>query len=40
MTGNTAQPHPEQGMVQVAKAINDYAGHFDRPGFKPIYNVH
>jgi hypothetical protein len=27
-------------IVAVAKAVNDYAGHFDHPGFKPIRNVH
>jgi hypothetical protein len=35
----TAQPRV-QGLMQVAKAVNDYAGHFDHPGFKPIRNVH
>lgn len=25
-----------QGLVKVAAALNDYAGHFDHPGFKPI----
>ncbi len=39
MAGKTTQLRPAQGLVQVAKAINDYAGHFDHPGFKPIHNV-
>jgi len=40
MAGKTAQRRPAQGLVQVAKAVNEYAGHFDHPGFKPIRNVH
>ena len=40
MAGKTAPQRPAQGLVQVAKAVNDYAGHFDHPGFKPIRNVH
>ena len=40
MVGKTAPPRPAQGLVQVAKALNDYGGHFDHPGFKPIHNVH
>ena len=32
--------HNLKRMVQVAKAVNDYAGHFDHPGFKPIPNIH
>ena len=40
MAGKSAQQRPAQGLVQVAKAVNDYAGHFDHPGFKPIRNVH
>ncbi|MEP6969240.1 MAG: hypothetical protein ABJA49_02285 [Betaproteobacteria bacterium] len=40
MAGKTTQLRPAQGLVQVAKAVNDYAGHFDHPGFKPIGNIH
>ena len=40
MAGKTAQLRPAQGLVQLAKAVNDYAGHFDHPGFKPIGNIH
>ena len=40
MAGKTAQLRPAQGLVQVAKAVNDYAGHFDHPGFKPIRDIH
>ena len=39
MAGKSAQQRPQQGLVQVAKAVNDYAGHFDHPGFKPIRNI-
>ncbi len=40
MAGKTPQLRPAQGLVHVAKAVNDYAGHFDHPGFKPIRNSH
>lgn len=40
MAGKTTQLRPAQGLVQVGKAVNDYAGHFDHPGFKPIRNIH
>lgn len=40
MAGKKAQPPQAQGLIQVAKAINDYADHFDHPGFKPIRNIH
>lgn len=39
MTGRTAKQPPPQGLVQIAKAVNDYAGHFDHPGLKPIRNA-
>lgn len=39
MTGKTATQRPQQGLVQIAKAVNDYAGHFDHPGLKPIRNI-
>jgi hypothetical protein len=40
MAGKTAQQRPALGLVQVARAVNDYAGRFEHPGFKPIRNVH
>lgn len=40
MAGRTAKQRPQQGLVQIAKAVNDYAGHFDHPGLKPIRNAH
>jgi hypothetical protein len=40
MAGKVAKQRPAQGLVQVAKAVNDYAGHFDHPGFKPIRGIH
>lgn len=40
MAGKTAPQRPARGLVQVAEAINDYAGHFEHPGFKPIRNIH
>ena len=40
MQSKTPQLRPAQGLVQVAKAVNDYAGHFDHTGFKPIRNIH
>ncbi len=39
MAGRTAKQRPQQGLVQIAKAVNDYAGHFEHPGLKPIRNV-
>lgn len=40
MNGKAGQQYPEQGLVQVAKAVNGYATHFNHPGFKPIRSVH
>jgi hypothetical protein len=40
MAGKTAKQRPQQGLVQVARAVNDYAGYFDHPGLEPIRNVH
>ena len=40
MAGKTAHQQPAKGLVQVAKAVNDYAGQFEHAGFKPIRNVH
>lgn len=39
MAGKAGQKRPEQGLVQVAKAVNAYAGHFNHPGFTPIRKV-
>ncbi|MEO7008636.1 MAG: hypothetical protein ABI156_05750 [Caldimonas sp.] len=39
MAGKTAQQRPQQGLVQIAKALNDYAGYFDHPGFKSFRNI-
>ena len=36
MAGKTGQLTPAEGLVRVARAVNDYAGHFDHPGFEPI----
>jgi hypothetical protein len=40
MAGKDAQRRPTLGLVQVTRAVNDYADHFDHPGFKPIHNIH
>jgi Ni/Co efflux regulator RcnB len=40
MSGKNAQLHPAQGLAKVAFAVNEYGGHFNHPGFKPIRNVH
>ena len=40
MADKTAQAHQAQGLVRVAKAVNDYASHFNHPGFNPIRNLH
>lgn len=39
MAGKAGQQRPERGLVQVARAVNAYAAHFNHPGFKPIRNV-
>lgn len=39
MAGKAVQQRPEQGLVQVAKAVNAYATHFNHPGFTPIHSV-
>ena len=36
MAGKTAGVAPAQGLVQVATAVNDYARHFQHPGFALI----
>jgi hypothetical protein len=40
MAGKTAQLQRAQGLVKVAKAVNDYAGLFEHAGFNLIRNVH
>jgi len=36
MAGKTAGAKPEQGLVRVATAVNNYGRYFRHPGFKPI----
>jgi hypothetical protein len=36
MAGKAAKVKPEQGLVQVATAVNNYGRYFQHPGFKPI----
>lgn len=36
MKGKTPTQRPEQGLVQVAAALNNYGEHFEHTGFKPI----
>lgn len=40
MAGKTAKLPAANGLVKVARAVNEYGSHFDHPGFKPIRNVH
>lgn len=40
MAGKDAKLRPALGLVKVAGAVNEYNGHFDHPGFKPIRNAH
>lgn len=40
MAGKDAKLRPALGLVKVAQAVNQYGGHFDDPGFKPIRNIH
>ena len=40
MAGKNAKLRPAQGLVKVAQAVNEYGGHFDHPGFKPLRNLH
>ena len=39
MAGTAATQRSQQGLLQIARAVNAYAGHFDHPGLKPIRNV-
>ncbi|HJV96569.1 MAG TPA: hypothetical protein VJ608_11060, partial [Albitalea sp.] len=36
MAGKNAKLRPAQGLAKVVVAVNEYGGHFDHPGFKPI----
>lgn len=40
LAGKTAKQRPEQGLVQVAAAVNHYGQYFDHPKFKPIHVGH
>jgi hypothetical protein len=40
MAGKTPGAKPEQGVVQLARAVNDYGRHFQHPGFKPVHIGH
>jgi hypothetical protein len=40
MAGKNAKLRSSQGLAKVVVAVNEYGGHFDHPGFKPIRNVH
>lgn len=36
MAGKAKKAKPEQGLVKVASAVNNYGRYFEHPGFKPI----
>jgi hypothetical protein len=38
--GRDDKTAPALGLVKVAEGVNQYASHFDHPGFTPIRNVH
>ncbi|HEY0884198.1 MAG TPA: hypothetical protein VGE20_02895 [Ramlibacter sp.] len=40
MAGKAKKAKPEQGLVKVASAVNNYGRYFDHPGFKPIHLGH
>ena len=40
MAGKGASARRDKGLVTVAAALNDYARHFDHPGFAPIHDSH
>jgi hypothetical protein len=40
MAGKDAKQRPDQGLLQVAQAVNDYARTFDHPGFAPLRLPH
>lgn len=40
IAGKTPARTTQDGLIQVAAAVNDYARHFNHPGFKPIRIAH
>lgn len=40
LAGKAAGRKPEQGLLQVAAAVNAYGKHFDHPGLKPVHTGH
>ena len=40
MAGRTAGHKPQDGLVRVVAAVNDYGRHFEHPGWKPIPTRH
>lgn len=40
MAGKAPKLNPQQELVQVATAVNNYARYFDHPGFEPILVGH
>jgi hypothetical protein len=40
MAGKTPGARPEQGLVQVAGAVNDYGRYFEHPGFQRLATNH
>ena len=40
MAGKTPKRQPQQGLAQVAAAVNNYGRYFEHPGFKPIQLGH
>ena len=40
MAGKNPKLRSPQGLAKVVVAVNEYGGHFDHPGFKPIRNLH
>jgi len=40
MAAKSAKAKPQQGLVQVATAVNHYGRYFDDPGFRPIGALH
>jgi hypothetical protein len=36
MAGKAAKTKPQQGLVHIAAAVNNYGKYFEHPGFKPI----
>jgi hypothetical protein len=40
MAGKNPNLRSPQGLAKVVVAVNDYSGHFEHPGFKPISTGH